>query len=683
MSKKYINNDYTLNVYAKNAKDHKSLVPNIVTEQQVTTQQQQVSVVTGVTYVDATGSLEVSGGQTSYANMIFASRSMDSSISLTNRLFSHPKVGDETSADGTFGRSIVISGAMMVVNSRQRNDVGNHATRSMKNRQGVFIFKSSSSGWGYSDVIMPASSLYPLDATHGPQPEHIAKNFHMHDKYIAICAPLAGTTGVVMVYKSGSSGWSHDTNIGTGSFVPAHWTQSDATSASALKYYTANAGSEGVMPSVKIFNNHMVIGGLNSYTRPNSSTSWSNNHWAASVAMFKRTDAGGWQFAQILTSSQSHTASAACDDYYRKGMGSVPGHFNGALDFDGTRVIAAGQGGYDSPQWQQANGRVSIWLTSSAGWIEEDQIDLWSAGLTGSVPSNLLPSSPDINSGVGIFAGNQEWKLYTKFGYYSCAISGNYFAATAKGYEASSNSPRIQNRVFIFKKGASGWKREADFKSPNPGTGGDGTHISASYRDEFGYTLIFDRNVPGMLATRSPSYRSEAATSNTKLGRVHIYKSSSSGWSLAQNIDNPYSGSAISYYPGGSSNYRNDYWEYGDVQGYGTEGAGSYLDASATGFDSGHIAVPFSDVVESENDTGAFGVQQRFGAIQILSGAISYTQKTVDVEVTQSVRVTKYVLTSSILAPFSKAVNGPQNLRLQSGSKTPYSSEFGNSKNSK
>ena len=106
------------------------------------------------------------------------------------------------------------------------------------------------------------------------------------------------------------------------------------------------------------------------------------------------------------------------------------------------------------------------------------------------------------------------------------------------------------------------------------------------------------------------------------------------------------------------------------------------MDAVATGFDSGHIAVPFSGIVESENNTGAPGVQQRFGAIQILSGTLSYTQKNVDVEVTQSVEVTKYVLTASFLAPFSKAVNGPQNLRLQSGSDKPYSSEFGSSKNS-
>lgn len=681
MSKKYINNDYTLSIYAKNVKDHKSLVPNIVTEQQVTTQQQQVSVATAVSYVDSTGSLQESGGQYSYANMIFASRSMDGSAGLSNRLFTHPKIGDELSADGTFGRSIVISGAVMVVNSRQRNDVGHLASRSMRDRQGVVIFKSSSTGWYYSDAIFPTSSLYPINSIYGPQPEHVAKNFDMHDKYIAIAAPLATELGVILVYKSGSTGWTHDASLGSGSFSPAYWTQSDATSNGALTYYISN-GQEGIMPSVKLFNNKLVVGGFSAATRPDSSTSYSTAHRSSSLAVFASASDAGWAFEQVLGSSPNHTASNNASDYYRKGMGQYPGHFNGALDFDGTRIIAAGQGGYSSTQWQSVNGRVSIFASASTGWYEEDQIDLWSAGLTGSVASNLMPSSPDITAGTGVFAGNQEWKLYTKFGYYSCAISGNYFAAAAKAYEASNNSPRIQNRVFIFKSSSAGWRRETDFKSPNPGTGGDGTHVSASYKDEFGYTLIFDKNIPGMLATRAPRYRPDPSNSNDVLGRVHIYKSSSSGWSLNQTLDNPYSGSVISHFPSGSSNYRDDYWLYGDHAGLGTEDAGGYLDAVATGFDSGHIAVPFSGIVESENNTGAHGVQQRFGAIQILSGTLSYTQKNVDVEVTQSVEVTKYVLTASFLAPFSKAVNGPQNLRLQSGSDKPYSSEFGSSKNS-
>ena len=682
MSKKYINNDYTLNIYAKNAKDHKSLVPNVVTEQQVTTEQQQVNVVTAVDFTNATGSLQESGGQYSYANMIFASRSMDDSIGFSNRLFTHPKIGDETSADGTFGRSVVISGATMVVNSRQRNDIGAWDTRSMRNRQGVFVFKSSSSsGWEYSDAVIPASSLYPIATLgDGPQPAHVAKNFHMHNNFIAISAPLTTTLGVTLVYKSSSSGWAHDGTIGTGSFSPTYWVQSDATSADALTYYIYNSPA-GVMPSVKVFGNKLVIGGVSAKVRPNSGASWSTNQIASAVAMFARTSANEWQFEQILTSSLSHTASAAVDEYQRKGMGVYPGHFNGAIDFDGTRVVAAGQGGYDSITWQSENGRISIFNSSSTGWYEEDQIDLRSAGFTGSVSATLTPSSPDITSGVGEFAGNNEWKLYTEFGFYSCAISGSYLAATAKGYPVSSNSPRIPNRVFIFKSSSAGWKHEVDFNSPNSGTGGDGTHMSASYADEFGYTLIFNRSVPGMLATRSPSYRPDPSNSNNKLGRVHIYKSSSaSGWGVYQNIDNPYSGSAISYFPGGSSNYRDDYWEYGDHAGYGTEGAGDYLDAVATGFDSGHLAVPFSGITESENDTGAYGVQQRFGAVQILSGALAYTQDTVDVQVTESVQVTNYVLTSSILAPFVKAVNLPVNIRLQSGSSTPFSSEFGSSK---
>ena len=679
MSKKYIGEDYTLNVYAENNKDNKSLVGSSSVEQQTRTIEEQYYVNDGVNFLDSTGSLQQSGGEYSYSHMIFASRSAATSFS--NRIFTHPKLGDETSADGTFGRSIVISGSTMAVNSRQRNDNGAHDTRSMRNRQGVFIFKSASSGWDYSDAIFPTSSLYPWDSSNGPQPAHVAKNFDMHDKFVAIAAPLSTTLGVVLVYKSGSSGWVHDARIGTASFDPAHWVQSDATNANALTYYIAD-GINGVMPSVRVFNNKLVVGGLAARVRPDSGTSWNVNQQAPGLAMFASSSTGGWQFEQLLTSSVDHTASAGVSNYYRKGMGQYPGAFNGAIDFDGTRVIAAGKGGYAAETWKSDNGRISIFKSSSVGWHEEDQFDLRSSGFEAPVTASLIPSSPDITLGSSTFAGNQEWKLYTKFGYYSCAISGSYFAATAKGYHAlSSNSPRIPNRVFIFKSSSTGWAHEANFISPNPGIGGDGTHVSASYDDEFGYTLIFNRSVPGVLVTRAPSYRPVPGISNDALGRVHIYKSSSaSGWALNQNIDNPYSGSVISHFPSGSSNYRDDYWLYGTHAGLGSETAGDYLDAAATGFDGSNLAVPFSDIVESENDTGSNSAQKRFGAIQILSGTLSLASETRDVEITESVNVTNYILAPNNLAPFIKTFNGPINIRLQSGSNTPSYTNLGSSK---
>ena len=677
MSKKYIGHDYTLSVYAENNKDNKSLVPSSSIEQQVSDQEVQISVLDSIDFSKATGSVQESGGEYSYANMIFASRS--DTIGLSNRLFTHPKIGDELSADGTFGRSVVISGSTMFVNSRQRNDVGNHATRSMRSRQGVFVFKSSSSGWAFSDAIMPPSSSYPIDSSQGPQPEHVAKNFDAHSEFVAIAAPLSTEKGITLVYKSGASGYSHDATIGSASFSPAYWTQSDATDNSALIYYIAN-GQEGIMPSVKVNNNKLVVGGFSAAIRPDASTSFTTHHRSSSLAVFSSASSGGWVFESLLSSSVVHSASSNVGDYYRKGMGQYPGHFNGALDYDGTRVAAAGKGGYNNVTWQQDNGRVSIFKSSSTvGWYEEDQIDLRSAGFTSAVTSSLTPSSPDITLGSGVFAGSQEWKLYTKFGFYSCAISGNYMAASARSHPSlSSNSPRIKNRIFIFKSSSSGWAHEANFKSPNPGTGGDGTHSSASYADEFGYTLNFNRSVPGMLVTRSPSYRAVPDTSNSTTGRVHIYKSSSvSGWALEQNIDNPYSGSLA---PLGDTDYRDDYEKFGDTAGLGSEGSGGYLDAVSTGLDGPNMAIPYSGIVESENDVGAFGVQQRFGAVQILNGSSSFRQETITQEVTESVEVTNYILSPNNLSPFIKTHSGPMNIRLQSGSSTPHSVDLGTSK---
>ncbi len=685
MSRKYIGGDYTLNVYAENSKDHKSLIASASTEQQTRTIQQQFYVTDGADFTNVTGSVVEDSGEYSYANMIFASRS-DSGTGLSNRLFTHPKIGDTSNADGTFGRSIVISGSTMVVNSRQRNDVGSSATRSMKDRQGVFVFKSSSGAdWDYSDAIFPDFELYPSHNTHGPQPEHVAKNFDMHNKSIAIAAPLSGDLGVALVYGSSStSGWSHEARLGSASFsgsggTPAYWVQSDATSNNALSYFIAN-GQEGIMPSVRLYNNKLVVGGFSTTIRPNTSTSFSTNHRSSSLAVFA-SSSSGWKFESILPSSHTHTASVNVGDYHRRGMGANPGHFNGALDFDGTRIIGAGQGGYSSATHQQVNGRVSIFNSASAGWYEEDQIDLFSARVTSSVSATLLKS--DIETGSGIFAGNQEWKLYNSFGYYSCALSGNYVAATARAYNATagpSNSPRIKNRIFIFKSSSSGWNREADFKSPNPGTGGDGTHCSASYFDEFGYTLIFNRNVPGILVTRSPSYRGDFANSNSIIGRLHVYKSSSSGWSLAQNIENPYTGSAVSQV--GESDYRDDYNDYGDQPtDSGTEGAGEYLDANATGFDGSHLAVPFSNITESENDTGTFAAQQRFGAIQILSGTLSLASETKDVEITESVQVANYILAPTHVMPFIRAPKGAVTIRGQAGSGSAFSSDVGKTQN--
>ena len=684
MSRLYIGEDYTLSVYAENNKDNKSLIPSGAVEQQTRTVEQQFYVTDGADFTNATGSVVEDSGEYSYANMIFASRS-DSGTGLSNRLFTHPKIGDSNSTDGTFGRSIVISGSTMVVNSRQRNDVGSSETRSMKDRQGVFVFKSSSAaGWDYSDAIFPDFELYPSHNIHGPQPEHVAKNFDMHNKSIAIAAPLSGDLGVALVYGSSStSGWSHEARLGSASFsgsggTPAYWVQSDATSNNALSYFITN-GQEGIMPSVRLYNNKLVVGGFSAAIRPDTSTSFSTNHRSSSLAVFASSSAG-WKFESILSSSHTHTASVNVGDYYRRGMGTNPGHFNGALDFDGTRIIGAGQGGYSSATHQQVNGRISIFNSASTGWYEEDQIDLFSARVTSSVSANL--SSSNIEVGSGVFAGNQEWKLYNRFGYYSCALSGSYIAATAKAYNATagpSDSPRIKNRIFIFKSSSSGWGLEADFKSPNPGTGGDGTHCSASYFDEFGYTLIFNRNVPGMLVTRSPSYRGDFANSNSVIGRLHVYKSSSSGWSLAQNIENPYTGSAVSQV--GESDYRDDYNDYGDQPtDSGTEGAGEYLDANATGFDGSHLAVPFSNITESENDTGTTAAQQRFGAIQILSGTLSLASETKDVEITESVNVTRYVLSPNNLSPFIKTHGGPMNIRFQSGSSKPYFLDFGDSK---
>ena len=417
--------------------------------------------------------------------------------------------------------------------------------------------------------------------------------------------------------------------------------------------------------------------------RASTSSSWVTYD---GVVMFNSSSASGWQFEQYLSASDSHSTSTNAASA-RKGLGSYYAQSNRALDMDDKRVIVGGKGGYSSAGTMQENGRVSIFASSSTmGWFEEDQIDLFSAGFK----TNVGSSYPQLTnfSGGDWYDGTGEWRLYKHFGYHSCAISGSYFASSALSEVGSTSGtdPVAPAKVFIFKSSsASGWELESQFSSPNGNTTSTvsdsraRTHVNF---DEFGHALVFNRAVPGALATSSPSYNCGTLPTSTNhtFGRMHLFKSSSaSGWSISQNIDNPYSGSALLPDPNPRSNGQDDYYGY-LLKPYETSGL---LNSNLFGFDGSHLGVPFWGISEDENTSSHSSPYpgHRYGAIQILSGTIGHRLITVTQTVTESVEVETIIKAPTNFAPFVKAVNGPMNIRLQSGSNTPFSSEFGSNKN--
>ena len=692
MSKKYINNDYTLNIFAKNIEDEKALITKEVTVQQTRTVEQEVVVgYDSTSFIESTGSVQGSSGNYSYANMIFATGAADGTTpSVTNRVFTHPKIDRIRTVKGIFsGAGIVVSGSTMAVGCGYAagDDPIESGDTNAFGGVGVVIFNSTTaSNWYFEGIAFPEQAKYPGFENAVPKPEYMCNNFDLDSGYLAISAPGGSSVpnlGKILIYKSGSSGWAYDATISSSSFGhpptgssggTVYWNDSAATSAGQHSHYTHIAGGPGILSCARLHKNRLIAGGVAMNHRfPNLSN---NAVTYQGITVFNSSSASGWQFERFVTASLDHPTLSDCNTVSFKRFGASTSNGGGLdnnlkLNYDGKRVIAGAIGGFRNSSFVAKNGRVVIWNSSSAsGWYEETQIDLKSAGFTNAVDASVYNYYQFNFPGIGATLGNpQEFKLYEQFGQFSCDISGSYFIASARGQRtvADSDKPHISNRIFVFESSsANGWQHKQSIDSPNLNTSGS-THANC-YHDDFGYRLTFNKDVPGYFVTSAPRWRrnNHASSNSHQVGRVHVYKSSSaSGWALHQSIDNPYAHSPVTS-SSGVSNYKT----YAEDTDY------TIYRSTPIGFNQNVLAVPFHSITTQENNSNP-----RYGAIQILSGAIAEKKEMQDVEITESVQKTVTTSSATNFSPFIKAVRGPMNIRLQSGSSTPFSAEFGGSKN--
>ena len=657
MSKKYVNNDGTLNTYQENLKDFRSYEGIVFKETKISI---------GHDFLNTTGAVSSSGGgspEYRYDHMIFASTG--TTPSLTDRLFKHPKVGNHfnnASRLGSFGGAIVASGNSIAV--LHKGNLDDTPEDSFRDRQGVFIFNSSSEGWQYSDAIFPSASIYPRtnESDSSTDGFAVARSFDYDGTHLTIGGIVDGgmsaedNNDVLYVYKSGGAGWVLEATLSTASFLPG---LTFSYSAASQDYYIRD-GTYGLFNGHKVYNGKIIAGGLDFADR---STGSEKRHSGAAVFA---SSSGGWAYETFLTSSFSHSANDDVTHEYRKGSGTNAGSWCGNIDYDGQRVIIGGYGGYNNTAHLQQNGRVTIWNSASSGWYEETQIDLRSAGLTDTVAYGTGDDEYNIYQieiGSSPHDGAKEYKLYHNFGYFGCTISGSYVAASAIGYNSGGNTrSKVKNRIFIFKSSsASGWGLQDNFKSPNTNTGGLGSRGTTHYDDEFGYHIIFDKSFLGHLMTRSLSYRNVTSSSNNTLGRVYLYRQANprsdgdgaGSWSLIQTIENPYSGSLA---PFSISGNRNDYEQYGDHAP-----DSRYKQPDLLGFDNGNLIVPFSHIAQSENDSGSTSDQYRWGAVQILKSTERFSTTTD--RVTETIQQIEKGGRPDFV-PFRFLSNGAPNLRL-------------------
>ena len=595
MAKKYIGSDYTLNIYSQNNDDFGSTEVEHVTTQITSTY------ITS-SWTEATSSYSIISGSTGIRH-------------------------DFNTGNQCFGYGCVIDEDTMVVGSHFES-----ATLSAAPTQGVFIFKSGSTGWVSSSAIIPAESDWPkfFSVQSGGKSQHeikqAAASFDYDKNTIVICGPAkdadsggpaSAQSGRVLVYESGSNGWAKTFTINTGS----------------LSVSARNLVDKGLSfgRSARVSGDKIVVG-----------TSLSTSPHRKHLFVFKSSSGPGWAYEATLTAGYENGDG---DNTY----GISPYSFESNLHIDitnnGTRIIAAGAGestSLPSIPIPGEFGSIVIWDYKGGAWVmDSNQLTLIGAGLNNNVSTATYGTNYD-----------KEYKLYTQLGRNSCAVSGSYIVATAKGRVVGSPQQRLPNRLFIFKSGSTGWVKEADFKSPNPLTEGLN---SATYDDLFGNALTIQG---GAVAVTAPQYRGHSM-SNPYFGRTHIYMSSSaSGWALKQSIDNPYSGSADTG-AGGDWHAGRDHFS-GPTNNWSTDFG---RESVYPGLHGANLVIPWGPLAYRANEAGNAGVEvedQVAGGVYVLYGSGGVDKE----ETTESSEFLKTSL------PFRFSVNGPMNIRLQSGNKS-------------
>ena len=485
----YLNEDYTINLYNRNTRQHNTLVTEYKTDDLVSENVITQSVFNNYSWINSTAS--------SLSEWDILSGTADIALLNPNR------EGQSTLGFAKIGTRMEIRGDEIFTSVYREAGSAKH--------NGIAIFKTGSSGWALNDYInIPTSSGGITTTALG-----IGREFSLHGNYIAAPAyESSGNDSRLYIFKSSSTGWALDQTLTTASYNDGATIDVD--------------GGSNTFLSVKLHGNRLVASG---FTR---ATGGSNQH-ERYVGIFK-SGSSGWEFEDSVFIRDNGTDGGSANTGGSVAISSI------ALDFDGSRIVVGSLEGVGGEFYHNDTGTIYIINSSSTnGWALERKLNLQDAGITNNVTSNF-----------GSTFGVSEYRTFRYFGYMGCSISGSYVAASAEGKEmniASSNYARQRSAVFIFKSSSTGWNLEKRLNDPTTDFIVTGSQNDTTY-SQFGLGVKIKQN---SVFTYSPYWVSNTSVNQSYgEGRAYIYVSSSSGgWSLSQTVDNPFSGSSI--YSGNSS----------------------------------------------------------------------------------------------------------------------------------
>eukprot|EP00981_Chlorochromonas_danica_P006750 scaffold1486_cov169-Ochromonas_danica.AAC.5 len=230
-----------------------------------------------------------------------------------------------------------------------------------------------------------------------------------------------------------------------------------------------------------------------------------------------------------------------------------------SLSSDGS-IVAIG-----SPYYNTRAGRVRVYRNSSSGWKQ------WGVDIVGTqhgeqsgISVSLSKDGSTVAIGSLYYGGYGRVCVYRNSGsgwtqwgtgitgfhateYCGCSVSlssdGSTVAVGSSGYGI--NSTFIIGRVRVYHNAGSGWRQwGVDI-------------VGTQHGEQSGISVSLSSN-GAIVAIGSPSYYYDITTAKTSVGRVRIYRNSSSGWrqwgaDIVGNQTNEQSGSSVSLSKDGST----------------------------------------------------------------------------------------------------------------------------------
>ena len=621
MTLKHINDDYTIAFYENAKNEYTTTTPSSSISQSVTEQEITESVLNNYTWVSATGS--------TYDDWNIVSGTSEIAENNSNN-------ADNNMSYSQIGNRNYIIGDEIYTNSF-RSSIS-------EENNGIVIYKSSSSGYLLSDYINIPTASYTNQTV-----AKLANEFSVDGNNLIV--PIEkyysdGVGGELQIYESSSSGWTLSTTLTTASYNDNAAVIADSDT--YLAYWNA------------VIKGDLILAGgfAKAY-----STFPENNHSPDRYVAIFRSSSTGWNYedqVQVSGFDGDDEPGNNNETGGRIGNSALNFAFDGATGVLGSKHANGSLGQPLGDNGDDSSGRIHVIKSGSSGWYRDANLGLQGLGLTGAVdPSLTYPTASYDGSTY------PDWFTFQRFGLTSCAVSGNYIAASARAKAmyagATGEYHRRRDSVFILKSGSSGWGIEAHLEDPDPffeKSGSYGTEGDAS----FGIGLNLNTNT---LVVSSPTWRpNPIADPGLVSGRFYIYHSTSAGgWTLGQTVNNPYSGSTFH----DTAYEANEYFSGPSVP----DAAGAAHFGSLPAMSGNVLAIPapeFSRFQDPEGGltAGTASVSQIYGAVVVLEGTSSYVDVVSTQYNTESVETITYVEATGGAVPMRLGMSkGAPNLRLQ------------------